>query len=69
MPQGTVKSFDDESGTAVILDDRLAEREVDAEAVAASGLRLLRVGQRVRFEIEEDPQRGARVTNLDIVSL
>lgn len=69
MPQGTVKSFDSASRTAVILDDRLAELEVDREAFAASGLRHLRIGQRVRFEVEEDPERGPRVVKLNIVSL
>lgn len=69
MPQGTVKSFDGDTRTAVILDDHLEEFQVDAEAVAASGLRHLRIGQRIRFEFEQDPKRGQRITNLDIVSL
>ena len=69
MPQGTVKSFDPDAQTGVLLDDSLAELPIDREAFAASGLRELRVGQRVRFEVEEDPQGEARVTNLNVVSL
>lgn len=68
MPQGTVKSFDPSRGTAVVLDDRLAEHPVDREAFAASGLRELRLGQRVRFELSHDGD-DERVTNLNIVSL
>jgi cold shock CspA family protein len=68
MPQGTVKSFDPSTGTAVLLDDRLAEHPVDQEAFAASGLRELRLGQRVRFELAQDGDQE-RVTNLNLVSL
>jgi cold shock CspA family protein len=69
MPQGTVKSFDPATGTAVLLDDSLALLQVDREAFAASGLLELRLGQRVRFELSEDAQGDARVTNLNIVTL
>ena len=64
MPQGTIKHFDPTARTASLLDDALVEHRVDAEAVAASGLQELRLGQRVRYELD-----GDRVTNLDIVSL
>jgi cold shock CspA family protein len=69
MPQGTVKSFDHDAHTAVLLDDSLKQLPVDAEAYAASGLLELRIGQRVRFELEDDGDGGERVTNLNIVSL
>lgn len=68
MPQGTVKSFDPSTQNAVILDDSLKELPVDTEAFAASGLRELRIGQRVRFEVQGDEDEQ-RVTNLNIVSL
>lgn len=68
MPQGTVKSFDPSRGTAIVLDDSLAEHPVDREAFAASGLRELRLGQRVRFEFSSDGDEQ-RLTNLNIVSL
>lgn len=68
MPQGTVKSFDPATKETILLDDALNELVVDREAFAASGLRELRLGQRVRFELEEDAGTQ-RVTNLNVVSL
>ena len=68
MPQGTVKAFDTGSGTGSLLDDGLQEHPFDREAFTASGLQELRIGQRVRFEVEgsaDDP----RVAQLNIVSL
>jgi 2-phospho-L-lactate guanylyltransferase len=48
--QGTVSSFDNQTrGGAVLLDDG-AELVFPPEAFVASGLRLLRVGQRVRLQ-------------------
>jgi hypothetical protein len=64
VPQGTIRTFDIGQRTATLLTDALVEHEVDREAVAASGLMELRIGQRVRFELD-----GERVTRLNIVSL
>jgi cold shock CspA family protein len=68
MPQGTVKSFDPGTGTGVVVQDDLVERNVDREAFTASRLMELRLGQRVRFELEDDGD-DVRVTQLNIVSL
>jgi cold shock CspA family protein len=68
MPQGTVKSFDPATGTGVVVQDDLVERPIDREAFTASRLMELRLGQRVRFELEEEGE-DARVTQLNIVSL
>lgn len=68
MAQGTVKSFDPETGATVVLTDDLRELHVDPKTFARSGLRELRLGQRVRFEIEET-EDGEQVTNLNVVSL
>jgi cold shock CspA family protein len=68
MPQGTVKHFDYETGTGTVLLDNADELPVDAEAFAASGLLELRLGQRVRFEIEKG-DAGARLRDLTIISL
>ncbi len=68
MPQGTIKSFDTASSTGSLLDDGLKERSFDREAFVASGLRELRIGQRVRFELEGDAEKP-RVSHLNIVSL
>lgn len=69
MPQGTVKRYDHDSRTAVLLDDQLVQLEVGREAIAASGVLELRLGQRVKFELEEDADGAFRVTNLAIVSM
>lgn len=68
MPQGTVKTYDHSNQTAVLLTDGLKELGVDREAFAASGLLELRIGQRVRYELQQDGD-DERVTNLNIVSL
>lgn len=68
MPQGTVKHFDPETGTGSLVQDDLVEREIDREAFTASRLMELRIGQRVRFELEQDGD-DVRVTQLNIVSL
>lgn len=64
MPQATVKTYDPDSRAAVVMYDDLTEAEVPGDAVQASGLLELRIGQRVRFELD-----GNHVTNLDIVSM
>ena len=69
MPQGTVKSYDPETNTAVVLDDQLVEHTVSRDAFAASGLLELRLGQRVRFEVEETGGTTGEITNVNIVSL
>lgn len=69
MPQGTVKYFDPETNSGTVMLDNQDELPVDAETFASSGLLELRLGQRVRFELEEDPSGETRVTNLNIVSL
>ena len=67
MPQGTVKHFDLTTRTATILLDNQEELPVDAETFAASGLLELRLGQRVRFEVEGSDD-ARRVRHLDLVS-
>ena len=68
MPQGTIKDFDPASGTGTLIDDGLLERQFDREAFTASGLQTLRIGQRVRYELEGDDEQP-RVAQLNIVSL
>lgn len=67
MPQGTVKYFDTATKTGTILTDDQHELPVDAETFAASRLLELRLGQRVRFEIEGSGE-DQRVRQLDLVS-
>lgn len=71
MPQGTVKSYDPQQRTAVLLDDGLREIATGPLGLARSGLRELRIGQRVRFTLEDDPDDSERqrATNVNVVSL
>lgn len=68
MPQGTVRNFDPATRTGTLLDDTLREHRYGQETFDASGLFELRVGQRVRFELEGD-EDDPQVTRLGIVSL
>jgi 2-phospho-L-lactate guanylyltransferase len=63
--QGTVATFDAATGTGTVLLDDGTRLDFPAEAFAASGLRLLRLGQRVRLERTAD---GA-VTGLWLVTM
>lgn len=52
--QATVRSFDADSRSGTVLLDDGVELPYDAAAFDAGGLRLLRVGQRVRLEVVDD---------------
>ena len=67
MPQGTVKQFDLVTHTGTVLLDNQEELPVDAETFAASELLELRLGQRVRFEIEGSGDQR-RLRDLRLVS-
>ncbi|MGH8894238.1 MAG: hypothetical protein ACRDWY_13195 [Actinomycetes bacterium] len=66
--QATVCTFDPQSRSGeVVLDDGVA-LPYDAPAFDAGGIRLLRVGQRVRIETADGPD-GRTVTFLTIATL
>ena len=53
--QGVVKSFDPATGDgAVVCDTDLAEYELAPDALAGSLFRMLRQGQRVLFELDDE---------------
>jgi len=54
MPQGTVKSYDAETRTGSLLTDTRDEITIDAGSAEGAGIRYLRVGQRVKFEIADE---------------
>ncbi|MEY3071992.1 MAG: hypothetical protein RLZZ353_188 [Actinomycetota bacterium] len=64
MPQGTIRHYDRTTGAGSLLDDQLDEHRFEGRVIAASGLRELRIGQRVRFTLD-----GDRVATLNLVSL
>ena len=53
MDQGTIKDYDQKDRTGVLLTDDRTEVAIDADSLDASGIRTLRIGQRVKFETEE----------------
>lgn len=59
--QGTVATFDPVTRTGTLLLDDGTELAFPAAAFDASGLRLLRIGQRVRIE-HDDSGRIRRIT-------
>lgn len=62
--QGTVKTYDTTTRSGVIVDDERGEHPFDGQSFAGSGLRMLRLGQRVRFTLD-----GQRVRDLNILTL
>ena len=55
--QGTIKEFDPESGTGVLLLDDGTEVAIDPASTEGSEIRYLRLGQRVDFDVDDDGQR------------
>jgi cold shock CspA family protein len=65
MPQGTIKDFDIEERTGSLLMEDRTEVGIDAMSVEGSGLRTLRIGQRVKFDlIEESGRKLARTLQI-----
>lgn len=59
MAQGTIKDYDAEARAGTLLMEDETEVLIDAESLEGSGIRHLRIGQRVRFELAE--QSGTKV--------
>jgi cold shock CspA family protein len=65
MAQGTIRDFDEQARTGSLLMDDRTEVAIDATSVEGSGLRGLRIGQRVRFDlVEEGGRKVARTLQL-----
>ncbi len=54
MPQGTIATYDDESRTGTLLTDQEERITIDAGSLEGAGIRLLRIGQRVKFEVADE---------------
>ncbi len=60
--QGVIKSYDPVTGDGIVVRDTdLAEHDLAPDALAGSLFRMLRQGQRVRFELDAD----GRATGLE----
>jgi cold shock CspA family protein len=68
LPQGTIRDYDPDLRTGSLLLDDRTEVGIDATSMEGSGLRYLRVGQRVKFDLVEEGGRKLART-LRIVTL
>jgi 2-phospho-L-lactate guanylyltransferase len=59
MPQGTIRDFDPATRDGSLLMEDSTEVRIDATSVEGAGIRLLRIGQRVRFDLVEEG--GAKI--------
>ena len=67
MAQGTVKDFDDETRSGSLLMEDRSEIAIDATSLEGAGIRTLRLGQRVKFDLADEG--GAKIArSLQIVT-
>jgi len=53
VAQGTIKDFDDTTRNGSLLTDDRTEIAIDDRSIGDEAIRTLRIGQRVRFTLEE----------------
>jgi cold shock CspA family protein len=54
LPQGTIKTYDIENRAGSLLTDDEQEIQIDPTSVEGSGIRYLRIGQRVKFDLADE---------------
>ena len=54
MAQGTIKEFDDESRTGLLVMDDRSEVRIDPSSLDGAGILTLRLGQRVKFDLADE---------------
>ena len=59
MTQGTIKDFDEETRSGVLVTEDRNEVRIDATSLEGAGIRMLRLGQRVKFDLVEEA--GAKI--------
>lgn len=67
MPQGTIRTYNAQTKSGIILDDKKNEIPFDHESFRHTGIREFRIGQRVKFALEGEGPRQ-KVRDLTIVS-
>ncbi len=67
MAQGTIRDYDIEGRSGSLLMDDRTEVLIDQTSMEGSGVRYLRIGQRVVFDLAEDAGRKV-ARNLKIIS-
>jgi len=64
MPEGTVKWFSEQKGYGFIEQDDGKDLFVHHTGISGTGFKSLAEGQRVRFEIEDNP-KGPKAINVE----
>ena len=54
MPQGTIKHYDPSTRSGILLQDDRTEVHIDVGSTEGSGLRYLRIGQRVKYDLADE---------------
>jgi 2-phospho-L-lactate guanylyltransferase len=54
VPQGTIVTFNDQDRSGTLLTDQEEEIVIDAGSLEGAGIRLLRIGQRVKFDVADE---------------
>jgi cold shock CspA family protein len=67
LAQGTIKDYDIENRQGSLLMDDRTEVQIDPTSMEGSGLRYLRIGQRVVFDLADESGRKV-ARNLKIIS-
>lgn len=69
MAQGTIKDYDDGERVGSLLMEDRTEVGIDATSLEGAGIRTLRIGQRVRFDLVDEAgrkvARGLRLVTVD----
>jgi cold shock CspA family protein len=69
VPQGTIKEYDERSHDGSLLMEDRSEIAIDATSLEGAGIRTLRIGQRVKFDLADDGgrkvARSLRIVTID----
>ena len=69
MAQGTIKEYDDRSHNGSLLMEDRSEIAIDATSLEGAGIRTLRIGQRVKFDLSDEGgkkvARALRIVTID----
>ena len=65
MAQGTIKEYDERSRNGSLLMEDRSEIAIDATSLEGAGIRTLRIGQRVKFDLaDENGKKVARTLRI-----
>ena len=69
MAQGTIKEYDESSHNGSLLMEDRGEVAIDATSLEGAGIRTLRIGQRVKFDLADEGgkkiARSLRIVTID----